>query len=194
VSSTPSLILSGNDDLRTPYEQDIAVAAEYSDVQLLRIPATGHSTVTSDTTGCAQRAMIAFLTGGYTPTSCPGPRTSQVLAPPPAKLSQLQPAHSRSMLAGRAATAVALTIQEILGQPQPAGGGLLGGSYHLAGTSVIFEHLSDIPGISLTGAMQLTRASARLTIQGRVRGTLRLKGTTLAGRLNGATVKATLQP
>ncbi len=58
VSPTPTLILSGEDDLRTPYEQDLEVQTGYSDVRLLRIPDTGHSTVTTDTTGCAKDAML----------------------------------------------------------------------------------------------------------------------------------------
>ncbi len=41
VSATPTLILSGADDLRTPYEQALTIAAGYSDGQLLRIPDSG---------------------------------------------------------------------------------------------------------------------------------------------------------
>lgn len=194
ISATPTLILSGDDDLRTPYEQDLQIASGYSDVQLLRIPATGHSTVSSDATGCAKQAMIEFLSAAGAPSSCPAPTTPQVLPPPPTSLSQLARAHSRSTLAGRGATAAALTIAEILAQPQPSGGGLQGGSYHLAGTRVIFKHLSDIPDISLTGSLDLSDLTGRLVIQGRVHGALRLKGSTLTGRLDGAAVKTRLWP
>jgi len=193
VSATPTLILSGDDDLRTPYEQDLQVAAGYSDAQLLRIPATGHATVSSDTSGCAKRAMIEFLSTAKAASSCPASTAPQALPPPPTSLSQLTPARSRSILAGRGAAAAARTIEEILGQPRPSGGGLLGGSYHLAGTSLIFRHLSDIPGISLTGAIQLTRSTARLSVQGRVRGTLTLKDSTLTGHLDGTSVRTTMQ-
>src|ERR1019366_5997294 len=72
VSAVPTLLLSGDDDLRTPYEQTLPVAAGYGDGQLLRVPDTGHSTVTADLTGCARRAMIEFLTAGQAPASCPG--------------------------------------------------------------------------------------------------------------------------
>ena len=69
ISATPTLILSGDDDLREPYEQDLTVAAGYSQAQLLRIPDTGHSTVGTDPTGCAQRAMIQFITAGSGPST-----------------------------------------------------------------------------------------------------------------------------
>jgi pimeloyl-ACP methyl ester carboxylesterase len=191
-SATPTLILSGDDDLRTPYEQDLAVAATYSDARILRVPDTGHSTVSSDPTGCAQRAMIAFLTGGQTPTSCPAQPGGQVLAPPPRSLEQLQPCRSRSTLAGRVATAVAQTLQEVLGQPVSVGGGLLGGYYRAFGVRLDFHKLSDIPGVTLTGHMQLVKGTARLAIGGRLHGLLTLHGQTLSGRLDGAAVRARL--
>ncbi|MGH2853806.1 MAG: alpha/beta hydrolase [Solirubrobacteraceae bacterium] len=192
VSAVPTLILSGNEDLREPYEQDLTVAAGYSDAQILRIPDTGHSTVGSDRTGCAQRATIAFLTSGHAPSVCSTPHESQVLPPPPSSLGELHPARSSSTLAGRGATAVAMTIVEVLGQPSLEGGGLHGGSWQLQGTQVKLRRLIDIPGVSLSGSLQLTNATARLTIRGRVHGTIEVRGTALSGRLNGAEVRARL--
>jgi pimeloyl-ACP methyl ester carboxylesterase len=192
VSAVPTLILSGDEDLREPYEQDLMVASGYSDAQILRIPDTGHSTVSSDTTGCAERAMVAFLAGGQAPSSCPTPHESQVLPPPPSSLSQLAPAHSSSTLAGRGASAVAMTIEEVLGQPSLEGGGLHGGDWQLHGTRLIFKRLIDVLGVSLSGSLQLTTGIAHLTIHGHVNGAIELHGRTLNGRLNGARVRARL--
>ncbi len=192
VSAVPTLILSGEEDLREPYEQDLTVASGYSDAQILRIPDTGHSTVSSDTTGCAERAMVAFLAGGQAPSSCPTPHESQVLPPPPSSLNQLAPAHSSSTLAGRGASAVAVTIEEVLGQPSLEGGGLHGGDWQLHGTRLVLKRLIDVPGVSVSGAFQLTTGAAHLTVRGLVHGAVELHGRTLSGRLNGAGVRARL--
>jgi pimeloyl-ACP methyl ester carboxylesterase len=193
-SATPTLILSGDEDLRTPYEQDLTVAAGYSDVQILRIPDTGHSTVSSDRTGCAQRAMIAFLTGQPVPSSCPAPKASSALPPPAPSLSDVRPAGSRATLSARGAAAVALTMDEILGQTSLSGGGLHGGFWRVEGAQLVFHRVVDIPGVSISGSLKLANGTARLTIRGRVRGTLMLRGATLSGRLDGTRVRVRLTP
>jgi pimeloyl-ACP methyl ester carboxylesterase len=90
VSAAPTLILSGSDDLRTSYEQDLAVAAEYSDAQLLRVPDTGHSTVGTDQSGCARSAMIEFLAAGKAPASCSASKEPQALPLPPMTLGEVR--------------------------------------------------------------------------------------------------------
>ena len=67
VSAVPTLILGGEDDLRTSYEEDEQVALGYSDVRLLEIPDTGHSTFTTDLSGCAHRAALEFISAGRHP-------------------------------------------------------------------------------------------------------------------------------
>lgn len=54
------------------------------------------------------------------------------------------------------------------------------------------RRLIDIPGISVSGSLQLANATARLTIRGRVHGTIEARGAALSGRLNGAEVRARL--
>jgi hypothetical protein len=130
--------------------------------------------------------MIAFLTGGQVPSSCPAPHESQVLPPPPSSLSQLAPARSSSTLAGRGASAVAVTLEEVLGQPSLEGGGLHGGDWQLHGTRLVFKRLIDVPGVSISGVFQLTTNAAHLTVHGLVHGAVELHGTTLSGRLYGA--------
>jgi hypothetical protein len=193
VSATPTLILSGDDDLRTPYEQDLTVASGYSDVQLLRVPDVGHSTVSTDQTGCAKNAMIEFLATGQAPASCAPSKEPQAQPLPPASLSGVHPARSASRLAGQGAQAAAITIEDIFGQPSLSGGGLRGGSWALRGTRVIFKDTVDVPGVELSGTITLQKhLTGRLTVHGRVRGTLTLRGKTLSGRLNGAQVHARL--
>ena len=187
-SATPTLILSGDEDLREPYEQDLAVAAGYSDVQLLRIPGTGHSTVSSDRSGCAQHAMVAFLTSQATPSICPAPAGSEALAPPPSSLSDVRSAGSHATLVARVLSAAMQTIREVLSQPDPAGGGgLHGGFWRLRRGQLMFHRLVDIPGVSLSGSIPLTKLTAHLKVNGRVVGTLKLRdGAILIGHLDGS--------
>jgi pimeloyl-ACP methyl ester carboxylesterase len=193
VSATATLILSGDDDLRTPYEQDLTVAAGYSDVQLLRVPDVGHSTVSTDRTGCARNAMIEFIATGVAPASCAPSKEIQTRALPPATLSKVSPARSRSRIAGQAAAAAAITIEDIFDQPVLSGGGLRGGSWALRGTRMIFQNTVDVPGVALSGTIKLQKhLTGRLTVHGRVQGTLTLRGTMLSGKLNGAQVRAQL--
>jgi hypothetical protein len=201
VSATPTLILSGEDDLRTSYEQDLTVASGYSQVQLLRIPGTGHSTVSTDTTGCAEHSMISFLATGQAPASCSPPQEplALALALPPASLDALAPAPSRSRLAGRVAAAAAITLEELLGQTNSSGGGLRGGSWKIVGLKprLMLHHTVDVPGVILTGAIALggttqPELSGHITVNGRVQGTFTLKGKTLSGVLNGARVHVQL--
>lgn len=192
TSSTPTLILSGDEDLRTPYEQDLKIASEYSNVQILRVPGVGHSTTTADRTGCARNAMIVFLAGGPVPSSCPNPTQPLALPPPPSSLNYVRPTGTGHSMAARGASAAAQTIQEVLGQPDPSGGGLHGGFYRAHGSRLEFHRLIDIPGVAISGSLSLTSPSGRLTVSGGVWGTLRLRGTTLSGQLNGVEVRAPL--
>jgi pimeloyl-ACP methyl ester carboxylesterase len=199
VSATPTLILSGDDDLRTPYEQDLATATDYSDVRLLRIPDVGHSTVSTDRTGCAKNAMIEFLANGAAPTACPPSSEAQALPLPPASLDAVAPAPSRSRLAGRVAAAAAITLEDLLGQTNFSGGGLRGGYWKIEGLKprLMLRHTVDVPGVVLNGAIALGGTtqpdlSGHITINGRVHGTLTMRGVTLSGRLNGAEVHVQL--
>jgi len=206
VSATPTLILSGDDDLRTPYEQDLANLAEYSDAQLLRVPDDGHSTVTTDPTGCAKRAMIEFLASGRAPASCAPANEAQALPLPPGSLAQVAPAASRSRLTGRVGTAAAITLEDLLGQRGLSGGGLRGGDWEIAGFSsalsisgFVLHAMVDVPGVQLSGVVHLGETAAgmpkltgHLIVRGRLTGKLMLHDRTLSGRVGGARVRAHL--
>jgi hypothetical protein len=198
VSTTPTLILSGDDDLRTPYERDLTVWAGYSDAQLLRIPDTGHSTFSTDRTGCARRSAVEFLAGGRAPSWCPGSREPQAMPLPSSSLGNVHPATSASPVAARVAAAAAMTLEDLFGQTSP-GGGLRGGSWAPGPTGYVLHGMVDVPGVALSGSVQdeisttgSLRMSGHLTISGRLAGTLALRGLTLSGRLGGARALARL--
>jgi pimeloyl-ACP methyl ester carboxylesterase len=197
VSATPTLILSGDDDLRTPYEQDLTLEAGYSDVRLLRVPDVGHSTVSTDQTGCARRAMIEFIATGQAPASCPGSQEAQALALPPSSLGEVPAAaSSSSRLAGQVATAAAMTIQDLFSQTSTSGGGLRGGSWAQRPHGFVLHGMQDVPGVALSGTIRpgesVAAFTGHLSVRGRLAGELTLRGLTLSGRVGGARVHARL--
>ncbi len=199
IATAPTLILSGDDDLRTPYEQAVAIAASYSDVRLLRVPDVGHSSVSEDRTGCARNAMIEFVATGQAPASCPGSGEAQALPLPPSSLGRVPAAPSRSRLAGRVAAAAAMTLEDLFGQTNFAGGGLRGGSWAQQPHGYRLHGMVDVPGVALSGRVRITGNSralsitAKLSVRGRLAGELTLRGNTLSGRLGGASVHAHLR-
>ncbi len=197
VSAVPTLILGGEDDLRTPYEQDEQIALGYSDVRLLEIPATGHSTFTTDLSGCAHRAALAFLVTGAFPGPCPTSSVPQAVPLPPASLREVRPAGAGPGLAGRVAAATAVTLEDVFGQPPPSGGGLRGGCWERRGPmKLALRGLVDVDGVSVSGTVGVRGADdlvGTLQIRGRLAGTLRLRGHALRGGLGGARVQAWLQ-
>jgi pimeloyl-ACP methyl ester carboxylesterase len=196
VAATPTLILSGEDDLRTPYEQDLTIATEYSDAQLLRVPDTGHSTVTTDSTGCAKSAMIEFLASGQAPASCAPSSEAQALPLPPASLQDVPAASSISHLAGQVAAAVAMTLEDLFGQTGSSGGGLRGGSWALGAHGLELHGMVDVPGVTVSGeigvADSIDAIVGHLSVHGRLAGKLTLSGLTLSGHVGGARVHARL--
>lgn len=196
VSATPTLILSGDDDLRTPYEQDLATAPDYSDARLLRIPDTGHSTFSTDRSGCAKKATIEFLATGQSPASCPPSSEAQALPLPPSSLAKVPAAASSSRLAGQVASAVAMTIEDLFGQTGFSGGGLRGGSWAPGPHGVVLHGMRDVPGVVVSGTVgggdSVSAITGHLSVRGRLAGELTLRGLTLSGRVGGARVHARL--
>lgn len=199
VSATPTLLISGDDDLRTPYEQTLALSEKYSRGQLLRIPDTGHSAVSTDLTGCARRAMIQFLTSGQAPASCPASSEPQALPLPPSSLARVLAAASGSHVAGQVVNAAAMTIEDLFAQTSFSGGGLRGGSWAEQSAGFVLHGMVDVPGVALSGAIHvgatpagLPTLSGRLTVRGRLAGTLILHDRALGGRVGGAPVHAHL--
>ena len=198
-SSVPTLLLSGDDDLRTPYEQTLSVAAGYGDGQLLRVPDVGHSTVTTDLTGCARGAMLEFLTAGQAPASCPGSSEPQALPLPPSSLGRLPAAASGSRVAGQVVAVAAMTIEDLFGQTSISGGGLRGGNWARTLNGFVLHSMIDVPGVALSGAIHasgglssLPAIGGELTVRGRLTGTLTLHGFALSGWVGGAPVHTRL--
>ncbi|MGZ8634029.1 MAG: alpha/beta fold hydrolase, partial [Solirubrobacteraceae bacterium] len=89
----PTLVLSGGSDLRTPLEDAAGVAARIPGAQLVAVPFTGHSVVTSDFSDCAKNAIAAFF-AGQPAAQCPN--AVQLFAPSPIAPTQLSRLRGRT--------------------------------------------------------------------------------------------------
>ena len=79
------LLLEGEDDLRTPVEGAQRVAAQFPRAKLVVAPATGHSVLGSDASGCAEgrRSRTFFRNHSRCRRPCPRPRRRESPASPP---------------------------------------------------------------------------------------------------------------
>jgi hypothetical protein len=85
-------------------------------------------------------------------------------------------------------------VDEVLGQTSLSGGELHGGFWRVEGARLVFHRLIDIPGVSLSGSLNLVSSTAKLTIRGLGSGTLKLRARMLSGRLDGTKITIGLAP
>jgi pimeloyl-ACP methyl ester carboxylesterase len=163
LPDVPTLILSGEQDLRTPTADARRVAALIPDAQLLVVPWTGHSVIGSDISDCASLAVKAFFSAQ--PVQ-PCAATADPFAPTPVtptKLSRITPPAQLDGRPGRTLVAVLDTLLDFNRQliaatlqanaQLPSGssfGGLHGGYAKLTSSAAILKELSFVPGVKLT--------------------------------------------
>jgi pimeloyl-ACP methyl ester carboxylesterase len=209
LPDVPVLLLEGEDDLRTPVEGARRVAAQFPRASLVVAPATGHSALGADRSGCTERAFARFFRDQPLPSRCRRRgREFPPSPPPPTSLSRVAPTAGVSGTPGRALTALALTLRDvgedaltrfIFDRRDPdlaRGGGLRGGRYRIDGHNHL--HLADVvfvPGVRVSGLVRrfaARRQDGRLRLGGRVDGVLSLHGRGVRGRVDGRRVRATL--
>ncbi len=166
LPAVPALVLTGEADLRTPRENADEAAASLPGSQVLEVPNVGHATLQGDTTGCARRAVGAFLAGGH----AAGCRR----APDPYAPRPLPPRSVRA--AGGPVKAALATVDDALDQAdagifnldgRTAGGGLYGGSYSRPGSRLSLAGYQYVRGLKVGGTVP-RRGPARLTLSGAV--------------------------
>jgi pimeloyl-ACP methyl ester carboxylesterase len=193
LPNVPTLILSGEDDLRTPTANARAVAKQIPDANLLVVPNTGHSVLGSDPTSCSHDALQALFAGK--PVKQCADRTPPPYALPtplpPRSLGEVPPAHGNHGLPGRTLDATVLTLADFdrqlllaLGEKSGAEilsgstsvhtGGLLagwGGVVHGAG---VLHGYSYVPGVSVSGKISGGAATLQIGGSAAARGTIKL--------------------
>jgi pimeloyl-ACP methyl ester carboxylesterase len=206
LPNVPTLILSGEQDLRTPTSGARRVAALIPDSQLLLVPFTGHSVIGSDLNDCASLAVTAFFAGN--PVQPCQSAVDQFAPTPltPPKLAQVRPPSALGGKPGRTLVAVLDTLVDLnrqviaatlqADQQLPSGssfGGLHGGFAKLTTSTAVLKNFTFVPGVQLTatfpvrqGRLQATsiRISGTQAARGSIRfgsGAKRIPGT-LGGR------------
>lgn len=200
LPQVPTLILDGGSDLRTPVEDAAAVAALIPGAQLVSVPFTGHSVVTSDFSGCAKTALAVFF-AGQPVAPC---ATAQPIVPPspiaPTRLSRV-PGRTKTV---KTVTAVAASVRDVrlqflgdeiaAGRTAPAGAkvaGLRSGRATATARGYRLRRVEYVPGVTVSGTVPVEGGNATLTVAGRTaphgRLTFRLDGL-VTGRLGGRRV------
>jgi pimeloyl-ACP methyl ester carboxylesterase len=204
VPDVKTLLIEGQDDLRTPIEGAQKLTALLPRATLVSVPGTGHSVLGSDLTGCSDRALRAFFADTKIDTNC---RRTQGRIPPdgpiPASLAGLRPAAAQGRR-GRTVSAAALTVFDVLEQSADSllsdpfglirGGGLRGGRYYETRNSIALRRVIYIPGVIVSGALT-AHGVATLTISGAkaAHGHLRIRAGHVTGMLAGRRVKGTIR-
>ena len=200
LPDVPALLVSGQDDLRTPLEGAQRLAALLPRSSVVSVPGTGHSVFGSDLTGCSDRALKAFFLNRKVQTGCK--RTQGRIRPDgpiPASVAQVRPAAAKGKR-GRTVSAAALTVFDVLEQSADAllsnpfgiihGGGLRGGRYFETTRTIALRDVVFIPGVHVTGQVS-EGGAATLRISGRAasRGHIRIAPGRVTGVLGGRTVR-----
>jgi pimeloyl-ACP methyl ester carboxylesterase len=195
-----TLLVEGQDDLRTPIEGAQKMAALFPQATLVTVPGVGHSVFGSDLSGCSDRALKAFFANRKVNTKCR--RTQGRIRPDgpiPASFGELKPA-ATSGKRGRTVSAAALTVFDVLEQSADSlltnplglirGGGLRGGRYFETRNSIDLRNVVYVPGVRINGAVT-EGGGASVTITGAKasHGRLRFKNARVTGVLDGRRIR-----
>ena len=152
------------------------MAARIPGAQLVAVPFTGHSVVTSDLSDCAKNAMAAFF-AGQPAAQCP--TVPQVIPPSPIAPTRLSRLPGRTQ-ARKTVAAVTATVRDVrlqflgdeiaAGQTTPAGakvGGLRSGHATATSRGYNLRRVEFVPGVVVNGFVPAQPATTTLTISGR---------------------------
>jgi pimeloyl-ACP methyl ester carboxylesterase len=199
----PTLLVEGQDDLRTPVEGAQKMAALFPRSTLVAVPGTGHSVFGADLSGCSARALKAFFADRTINTNCRRAHGRiRPDGPIPSSIKQLRPAAAKGRR-GQTVTAAALTVFDVLEQSADSlltnplgliqGGGLRGGRYYETRTTIRLRNVIYIPGVRISGDVG-EGGGAVLDIAGgnAARGHLRFRAGHVTGVLGGRRVSGTI--
>jgi pimeloyl-ACP methyl ester carboxylesterase len=180
--TAPTLIVSGTQDQRTPPANAAALAAAIPGAQVLSVPDTGHSVITSATGHCARVAMAAFLDGA-TVTPCPARARSvlPIAAVAPRSMAAVGRVRGLPTGVGRTWRALRLTVDDLAlrlswasstANGDSAVGGLRGGRAVTSFTGrfaggIQLQRYSFVPGMAISGRAVVNPTVLDLRLGGR---------------------------
>jgi pimeloyl-ACP methyl ester carboxylesterase len=205
LPDVPTLILSGEQDLRTPTSEALRVAARIADAQVELVPFTGHSVLGDDLTGCASKAVTAFFKHERIAPCNTAKDPIPVSEAPPSRLRSIAAPRALAGKAGQTLVAAYDTLRDLSYVRSAAAlesgflaadarfGGLHGGYARQTPTALILHRYSYIPGVLVSGTVprptraSRTRPAVYLTISGpqAADGTIVFVGTRARGTLGG---------
>jgi pimeloyl-ACP methyl ester carboxylesterase len=211
LPDVPVLVLSGDQDLRTPNADAMATAARFPRSSYVQVPGNGHDELGGDVTGCAREALRRFVAGRTVGDPCAGlTNLIDPLPVAPTALRELPPVRGTGGIPGRSALAALATVDDVTatavtrlfnGEKALGYGGLRGGYFtgafaNRTGISTKLHGVVYVPGISVSGQLQQRELdlppAGKLTVQGGRRGsgslTLARNGT-ISGTIGGKPVK-----
>jgi len=211
LPDVPALVLSGDQDLRTPNADAMATAARFPRSSYVQVPGNGHDELGGDITGCAREALTRFIAGRTVGDPCAG--LTDLIDPlpvAPTALRQVPPIRGTRGIPGRSALAALATVDDVTatavirlfnGENALGYGGLRGGYFtgsfaDRTGISTKLHGVVYVPGISVSGQLQQRKLelppTGKLTVRGGSRGsgslTLARNGT-VSGTIGGKPVK-----
>jgi hypothetical protein len=200
-ATAPTLVLAGEDDLRTPIEGAERVAKSIPGAQMLEVPGTGHGVFPS-TSICPRRAVDDFFAGRPLRPCRPGTQPPFPDPIAPRSLARLTPVSGHRGVVGRTLTAVYATVSDVdealnvarfSSADSARVGGLRAGYARDRYRRIGLHGYSYVPGVRLSGRLDGARNQ---------HGTLRISGSagangrlvlhrdgSLSGRLRGHRVR-----
>jgi pimeloyl-ACP methyl ester carboxylesterase len=170
-----TLVLDGQMDLRTPFEDAAQIAQRIPGAAVVQVPFTGHSTVSSDAStdsSCTKGALATFF-AGTAPAPCTASKNPySPTRRPPTSLQRIT-ASSASRRTVIAATAtVADAARQIIGDalalsaiPKHVGGLRAGNATVNRDGSFKLNNYQYVPGVVVSGKVD-TKRTATVTIGG----------------------------
>ena len=206
LPDVPTLALNGATDVRTPLEDAVQVKTLIPSTQVLAIPHTGHSALSSDTGAedCAGRGVAQFFAGQPVTPCAPSDNPFSPVPVAPRQFQTLKPTRRGGKI-GRTITAALRTAadmrRQVIGDAIAAGqlpsrvGGLRGGRAVVRNGVITLISTIYIPGVKVSGTVPVTGNRQVLKVRGTKasHGTLTVTPTRITGRLDGRRINITAQ-
>lgn len=203
--AVPTLVLAGEDDVRTPLESARRIASRIPGATLVAVPEMGHSVLNGFPRRCGIRAADDFFRDKAVRPCVARRRSFPPLPPFPRSLAKVEAEPQIGGRRGRTVTAVGLTLADALDQLLSASllarfeqsvlrvGGLRAG-YVRAGEETLDLHgVVYVPGVRLRGRIVFSnRPHGVLHVSGRAAARGRLvfrRDGSVTGRLGGRRVR-----
>ena len=198
LPNVPTLVVNGMSDVRTPLEDATKIQALIPAAQVLAVPHTGHSALSSDLSsdGCAVRAVAMFFAGAPVLPCGPSANPFSPTRVAPTSFANLAPT-GRGGKTGRTITAALRTAEDmrrqVIGDALSAGrlprraGGLRGGRVVVGNGRLTLLNVVYVPGVKVSGTVPVGAGNQTLRISGpkAARGRLVVGATRMTGVLGG---------